>query len=386
MTTQREENYYVNTGLTPLPVPHLTGMKLQEDISLNDFVFNRVDEFGVVWVITNIEGWWTMPSPDIPDFKRGWGDGAYDVQGRYNARDLTLEGVFLTSDPALVAAARNRLVSAINLVRGGGWLKTNENPTKASFVRLSGEVNIETVNARGRTEFSIGLRAADPIKYEWNDVDIEGYRSREILAKSAASPVRSGSATVENIGNYPVATYLTVEGPIVGPAFIDNTTNNETITISGTLRAATTKVVNGRGLLDNLATVGTTTAHGLIPGDVVTISGIGAPYDGEQLVLSIIGTSSTSTQFTFEATGTNFGYSATTGSLAYGPDTLEIDTYNRQVFLNGQYSGARTKLDVYNEYVTLAPGVNTIVFSDAGAPSSSAAKLTVQYRSGWLAQ
>jgi hypothetical protein len=385
MTTQREENYYVNTGLTPLPVPHLTGMKLQEDISLNDFVFNRVDEFGVVWVITNIEGWWTMPSPDIPDFKRGWGDGAYDVQGRYNARDLTLEGVFLTSDPALVAAARNRLVSAINLVRGGAWLKTNENPTKASFVRLSGEVNIDTVNARGRTEFSIGLRAADPIKYEWNDVDIEGYRSREILAKSAASPVRSGSATVENIGNYPVATYLTVEGPIVGPAFIDNTTNNETITISGSLRAATTKVVNGRGLLDNLATVGTTTAHGLIPGDLVTISGIGAPYDGQQLVLSIIGTSSTSTQFTFEATGTNFGYSTTTGSLAYGPDTLEIDTYNRQVFLNGQYSGARTKLDVYNEYVTLAPGVNTIVFSDAGAPSSSAAKLTVQYRSGWLA-
>lgn len=386
MPTQREENYYVNTGLTPLPVPHLTGMKLQEDISLNDFVFNRIDEFGVVWVITNIEGWWTMPSPDIPDFKRGWGDGAYDVQGRYNARELTLEGVFLTSDPSLVSAARNRLVSAINLVRGGGWLKTNENPTKASFVRLSGEVNIETVNARGRTEFSIGLRAADPVKYEWNDVDVDGYRSREILAKSAASPVRSGSATVENIGNYPVSTYLTVEGPVVGPAFIDNTTNNETITISGSLRAATTKVINGRGLVDNLATVGTTVAHGLIPGDVVTISGIGAPYDGEQLVLDVVGTQSTSTQFTFEVTGTNFGYSATTGSLAYGPDTLEIDTYNRQVFLNGQYSGARTKLDVYNEYVTLAPGVNTIVFSDAGAPSSSTAKLTVQYRSGWLAQ
>jgi len=385
MATQREENYYVNTGLTPLPVPHLTGMKLQEDISLNDFVFNRIDEFGVVWVITNIEGWWTMPSPDIPDFKRGWGDGAYDVQGRYNARDLTLEGVFLTSDPSLVSAARNRLVSAINLVRGGAWLKTNENPTKASFVRLSGEVNIETVNARGRTEFSIGLRAADPIKYEWNDVDNDGYRTREVLAKSAASPVRTGAVTVENIGNYPVATYLTVEGPIVGPAFIDNTTNNETITISGSLRAATTKVINGRGLVDNLVTIGTTTAHGLVPGDSVTITGLGAPYDGEQLVLSVVGTQSTSTRFTFEATGTNFAYSATTGSLAYGPDTLEIDTYNRQVFLNGQYSGARTKLDVYNEYVTLTPGVNNIVFSDAGAPSSSAAKLTIQYRSGWLA-
>jgi len=56
--TQAEENNYVDRSLIPLPQPHLTGMKLQEDISLNGFVFNRVDEFGVVWVITNIEGWW----------------------------------------------------------------------------------------------------------------------------------------------------------------------------------------------------------------------------------------------------------------------------------------------------------------------------------------
>jgi hypothetical protein len=384
MATQPRENYYVNKGLTPLPIPHLTGMKLQEDISLNDFVFNRIDEFGVVWVITNIEGWWNPPSPDIPDFQRGWGDGAYDVKGRYNARELTLEGVFLTSNPSLVSAARNRLVSAVNLVRSGGWLKTNENPVKASFVRLSGEVQIDTVNARGRTEFSIGLRAADPIKYEWNDLDLEGYKSREILPKSL-SPVRTGSSSIENIGNYPVATYLTVEGPVVGPAFIDNTTNSETITITGSLRAATTKVIAGKGLLDNLATVGTTVAHGLIVGDLVTIAGIGAPYDGEQLVISVVGTQATSTQFTFEATGTNYGYSAVTGSLSYGPDTLEIDTYNRQVFLNGQYSGARTKLDVYNEWINLAPGLNTIVFSDAGAVSASTAKLIVQYRSGWLA-
>lgn len=383
--TQREENYYVNTGLTPLPIPHLTGMKLLEDISLNDYVFNRIDEFGVVWVITDIEGWWTLPSPDIPEFSRGWGDGSYDVKGRYNARNLTLVGVFLTPDPELMPAARDRLVSAINLVRAGAWLITDESPSKASFVRLSGDVEIQTVNARGRTEFSIGLKAADPIKYEWDYTDAEGYKSQIILAKSAASPSRSGSSVIQNIGNYPVATYLTVEGPIVGPAFIDNTTNNETITISGSLRALTTKTINGRGLVDNLATVGTTAAHGLVPGDVITISGLGSPYNGQQLVLSVIGTQSTSTQFTFEVTGSNSGYSAGSGTLTYGPDILEIDTYNRQVFLNGQYSGARSKLDVYNEYVTLSPGSNTIVFSDAGVASSSAAKLTVQYRSGWLA-
>ncbi|MFN9960263.1 MAG: phage distal tail protein, partial [bacterium] len=72
------------------------------------------------------------------------------------------------------------------------------------------------------------------------------------------------------------------------------------------------------------------------------------------------------------------------GSLTYGPDTLEIDTYNRVVFLNGEYYGARTKLEVYNDWVTLSPGANVISFYDNGAASNSSAKITVQYRSGWL--
>ncbi len=382
---QSQENYYANLGLTPLPQPHLTGMKLQEDISLNDFVFNRIDEFGVVWVITNIEGWWTLPSPEVPNLQRGWGDGSYDVKGRFNARDLTLEGSFLCPDPSFVAAARNRLVQAVNLVYSGGWLKTSENPTKASFVRLSGDVSIETVNARGRTDFSIGLRAADPLKYEWNDVNEEGYRSTEILCKSA-SPARTGSGVINNIGNYATQPYLTVQGPIVGPANIDNTTNSETITISGTLRAQTTRGITQRSLADNIATITTSTAHGLVVGDIVTITGLGSPYDGStKLVLEVVGTQSVSTSFRIEAFGANAGNQGVSGTLTYGPDVLEIDTYNRQVFLNGQYAGARAKLDTYNEWVSLSPGNNTIVFSDSGAPSASAAKLTVDYRSAWLA-
>jgi len=381
--SQGEENFYVDRALTPLPVPHLTGMKLQEDISLNDFIFNRVDNNGVVWVITDIKGWWQHPSPEVPDIKRGWGDGSYDVKGRYNARDITLEGVILTPDPALLAAARAEFIAATNLVYSGGWLKTNENPTKASYVRLSGEPELETVNARGRTEFSIGLRAADPIKYQWNDLDPDGYFSQEILVKSA-SPARTGKATITNNGNYGVSTYITVVGPLVGPSYIENETNQEFITITGTLRAQTTKTINNRGLVDGLVTVSTTVAHGLVAGDLVVISGLGAPYDGNQIVASIIGTVATSTQFTYEASGSNVAYGAASGSLVYGPDTLEIDTYNRVVFLNGEYYGARTKLEVYNDWVTLSPGANVISFYDNGVASNSSAKITVQYRSGWL--
>ena len=55
---QGQENFYVDRGLTPLPQPHLTGMKLKADIVLWDFAFNTIDEFGVTGVITDIDGWW----------------------------------------------------------------------------------------------------------------------------------------------------------------------------------------------------------------------------------------------------------------------------------------------------------------------------------------
>jgi hypothetical protein len=87
--TQATENKYVDLALAPLPQPHLTGMKLQADISLNDFTFNTVDEYGVVWVVTDIGGWWQHPSPTIPEVSRGWGDGSYDVKGKYNNLSLS---------------------------------------------------------------------------------------------------------------------------------------------------------------------------------------------------------------------------------------------------------------------------------------------------------
>jgi len=381
-SNQANETSKVNLALAPLPQPHLTGMKLQADISLNDFTFNTIDEYGVVWVVTDIGGWWQHPSPEIPEVSRGWGDGSYDVKGKYNARDITFEGVILTPDPSLLAAARDRFVAATNLVYTGGWLKTDEGSyIKASYVRLSGDPEIQTVNARGRTEFSIGLRAADPIKYKWNTEDpIYGYEN-VLIPCQATSPAADGTEIIENEGNYPVSVYLTITGPLVGPAVISNDTSEEEINITGALRAATTKTINNRGLTDNLVTVSTTATHGVVVGDVVTISGLGSPYDGDFVVLSVPTTST----FTYAATGSNVAYGAGSGSLAYGPDTLEINTYDRSVFLNGEYLGARAKLEVYNEWINLYPGNNTISFFDAGNTVNPTATLSVDYRSGWLA-
>lgn len=200
---QAVETNIVNKVLSPVPRPHLTGMKLKEDIIIGDLVLNSIDEDNVVWVCTDIEGWWVHPDPEIPDVTRGWRDGSYDARGRWTARQLTLNGVFLPPDPSYTSAARDKLIRATNLVYTGAWLKTKENPTRASYVRLSGRPNISNVSPRGKTEFSIGLRAADPIKYSWNESDPDGYDSVTIPAK------KLGTVTVNS---YPTSTQITNAG------------------------------------------------------------------------------------------------------------------------------------------------------------------------------
>lgn len=187
--SQAEEDKSVNTGLTPLPAPTVGGMQLEADIILGDLVLNTIDENNIVWVCTDIDGWWGQSTPEIPDIPRGVEDGSYDVTGRYQARVMTLSGTFLLPDPSLLGKARDILVTATNLVRKGAWLRTNENPTRAAFVRLSGKPQIKTVNARGRTDFAITLKAADPIRYEWNDQDPDGITTIAVGEDTLGGPV-----------------------------------------------------------------------------------------------------------------------------------------------------------------------------------------------------
>jgi hypothetical protein len=278
---QREENNTVDRGLIPLPQPHLTGMKLQGDIALGEFLFNTIDQYGVVWVITDIEGWWQHPEPDMPDIPRGFGDGSYDIKGRYQARIVTLTGSFLTPSPSLVEAARDRLIAATNLVYRGAWLKTGieSDNKRSSFVRLSGAPSIQTITARGRTDFSIGLKAADPIKYAWNDSDPDGYERIEIPATNRTTGA-TGVEIITNIGNVDVPVNFEISGPITGPARVYNRTTDKLLYIVSNLRGRLTSLIVNKQVnfsedtLEDIVTLTTTTAHGLLQGDTVEISGL----------------------------------------------------------------------------------------------------------------
>lgn len=276
---QAQKNNAMDRSLAPLPYPNLTGAKLQGDIVLGDFVFNTIDEFGVVWVVTDIKGWWQPPSADTPDIARGYGDGSYDVQGRYNARDLSFEGSILVPDPELLESARDRLIAATNLVYTGAWLKTGLGPRRSAWVRLSGDVEIETTTARGRADFSVGLRAPDPIKYDWNDTEPDGYTVIEIPAKNVNTGT-SGSDTVVNIGNYEVPVYIEVIGPVSAPATIYNRTRDEAIIIVSSIRGKLDSVIESvemtlvEGSLEDVATITTRESHNFNVGDEVLIEGV----------------------------------------------------------------------------------------------------------------
>jgi hypothetical protein len=221
--TQAEENELVNKALTKFPIPHFSGLKLEADIKLGNLVLNTIDDDNVVWVCTDIEGWWNFPDPELPDLVRGWGDGSYDARGRWAARMLTLRGVFLTQDPSQVPAARAKLIEAANLVYQGGWLVVNEGPQKGAFVRLSGRPDIATVTPRGRTEFSIGLRAADPIKYEYVDGVEDGYRVATLSPSTT-------SVAINNTGNttVPILIELSKGFTVANPSNPPTITNTET--------------------------------------------------------------------------------------------------------------------------------------------------------------
>lgn len=349
---QAKENKLVRTALTKYPEPYLSGLKLNADIEINGLTLNTIDANNVVWVVSDIEGWWTLPENELPDLPRGWGDGSYDAIGRWANRILTLNGSFMPQSPEDAPAARNALIEAISLVKTGGWLIVNEekyidpsnlsfpsNPSdgdsykptgssvfwiynsstetwipnaKAAYVRLSGVPQIASVNARGRHDFSIGLKAVDPIKYEFVDGHPDGYNSVTITPTAG-----QGSATIENIGNVPVPIVIelskgfTVVDPEDEPPTITNDANDQSITI-------------------------------------------------------IAGTSST--------------------------NKLEIDTYNREV-LEVQYdtvtptevvnvSNGRAKVSVLIDWIYLQPGNNQINLTDF--PNGSTC--TILYRSGWIGQ
>ena len=300
---QGEENLAVDRGLQPTFSPDIGRLKLEGNIILGNVILNRMDSYGNAWVIRDIDGWWTPPGSDVPTVSRGFGDGDYEVQGRFRSRSFSIRGSILPPNPSNVENARDTLTAVVaGLPRQGVWFKTGNDPIRASYVVLDGEVDIDVKNPQGRIDYEIPLRAVDPIKYAWNDASPDGYELFEIPAKNSENQI-DGTGVVENIGNYPVPVFFEISGPFAGPGTIFNKSTEELIILTQSLKGPISRsIVNKQltfdvSLLKDVATLTTTEPHDFSVGDSVFVSGIGSPFDGDQLITA----TPTDTTFSFDA-------------------------------------------------------------------------------------
>mgnify|MGYP006281311125 FL=1 len=167
---------------------------------------------------------------------------------------------------------------------------------------------------------------------------------------------------------------------MTGPAYVTNETTDEMITIVESLRDVITKTITNKELTSNVATLTTSTSHGLLAGDSVTVTGVGSSsFDGTWTISSV----PSSTTFSFSSTASNVPSGSASGTVTFGPDILSIDTRDHEVALNGDVVGYRNMIDVLAEWTLLTPGDNQFSFYDEGNANSTAS-LAVYYRSAWL--
>jgi hypothetical protein len=417
-------------ALDPMDNPSLNAPKLAGDIRVlleddsNYRTFNHAYNLmtdpsepelaDTIWTISDIDGWWNLADPEMPEIQRGFDDGMFDVTGRLQARILTLTGSIVIAksnrDEIATASAnaRKALLTAFNLVKRGTWLIVDEdNYKRACFVRLSGRPDVKTVNNRGRIDFSIGLRAADPIKYEWIETTASTLPAGIAISGNGYNTANNYLpilATTDVLESYNRYGYTVNVETIAG---VDSTTNNtyyrgyddygyvaSTETVSGTVTQNTPAYYKSYGSVSflystDLTSYTTITNHGTTK--VHCYIRVTGPLYGPVTIKNITPGYEQTIQFVDPGLGNQIlGPSASTSATEF----IDINTYNREV-RTGTIAGgvavtskasARGLLVPLVDWIYLAPGENTIYFEDTGLvgkTESSRPTMQVYWRSGW---
>jgi hypothetical protein len=188
-----------------------------------------------------------------------------------------------------------------DLVYSGAWLFVKESTIKAAYVRLEGQPEFTIKNARGRIDFTVTLRAVNPIKFDWYNYVNKNYTTWPPVfdptdqtkigytiktSTDAVNPITiDGSGnTIVNQGNTPVGAIFSITGPMTAPATITNTTTGTSIKIIQSLRANTYSTsTSGTTITDKMCQAGFATLisanHGFFAGDLVTISGVDSTFN-----------------------------------------------------------------------------------------------------------
>lgn len=196
-------------------------------------VLNAVDTFGVMWLCNEPVGW-DAPTVVTPMDRKQYGHGAYPGEGFFEERTLSFVGAFAAPTPAAAAAARTRLLSAIqgDLVNGVVYTHLDEAVPRSMVLLPSGTPHAPYVDDR-LVDFAFTMIAADPFKYG----PAATYGPAR-LPSSSGNPGRvyprvypltfgtlgalptGGPITVPNAGDQLAEAIYTVTGPVPSPVIV----------------------------------------------------------------------------------------------------------------------------------------------------------------------
>jgi Phage tail protein len=201
-------------------------------------MFNYTDEEGTRWSLTDVENWWTLPPLTLPDLPNsGYLDGSFPVDGRYNARFFKVSGSFWPGPDVSAAVPRQRLLRALDAVRGGAlWVAKEPVWAKQSWVYLADQPTIVTRKPSRLTTFEFTLKAVDPIKYH---AGTAGFQEVTLVEASSGYKRRTYSREtipVASTGGFVWSAATAVAAPADGQmsstgAFFDDTV--QTVCVSG---------------------------------------------------------------------------------------------------------------------------------------------------------
>ena len=230
------------------------------------------------YVITSLEGIGT-PDWDALETKAPYQDGATDIGGTFQTRDITIEGA-LASVPqnmAGIATARRLMVQALNPKDGAGTLDyTNDLGTW----RISAKpISSPTFSSKDATDpyqrFQIVFHASDPC---WTDVSYTVRTLTEAgaglaipaaglgipvdgIAVELVATINGKSIVINNVGDVPCPVLIRFYGEAVNPKVL-NATTDEYIRIAKTIAlgdyvevntafGAKTVVISESGVISN---------------------------------------------------------------------------------------------------------------------------------------
>jgi len=201
---------------------------------------NAIDEFGVQWVLSNLEGWGS-PGSTAQATQRAAGNGATMSAAYLKPRVLVGTGSILTEDPSLLTGAIDRLIDAVDL---SPFQLTVAEPglRRSLMVQRQDDVLPKKLNAY-EAEFSFQVIAKDPRKFG----DLISVSTR--LPFSSGGLVRpstwprtwtgvsgTGQVTINNPGNTQAPVWLRIDGPIpAGGHSVTHQGKKQTLTFGSSL-------------------------------------------------------------------------------------------------------------------------------------------------------